>query len=1799
MNKQKLYRIGGAGLGVLVIILLFSYMSLAVFLAVCLGLVLRMALIDFRVTEAPLREQNSRFFTQKVLHYLSVTVAGVAAACTLYNYWGAPERIFKNADHHALAHLGYQFGRTLTLADEQKPYLALWDKKHGQLRVESSTAEKRFALTGQRFYEPVFVRNDALYTLANAPVEETFDSTLTVEFSRGRRLTLSVQNLNAENVSYHYRYAEADSTYAPLDLHLNKVIRTGLSLRDLISRNPEGVAGFEDVLALLDSTYLLRQSFFIEGNDRRNTSPLRLFPSRMWADSVVALSLDGVPVALDRRFGFEIPVNPGQSFFVGLRTKRTKTYSLQQTGTTSALYLGFPERKYLRSSDAEQETLFLTSSAGRVADNSLLTGLLFDGPEREENFNHLVANLSYRTGRTTEKMRFRVVNEVQERDLSDESAAKIVSAGDTLRLATTGVAVHPRHEVYWILSVIDLKATNGLPWWALAGFIFGFTVLALVSIFLTPFPRVNNSFKVEVAVYITLLSFMVVRTVILWRAVTFVPLDDIAPIDYETLRGLKKYFWLQTYFTLGFFALIIGYKVWAFRLGRSIPPLPRWQWLHRSWLPYSLFGLYGFVALKGVGSLERLVSVLVPVSVYFFIDFVFQRRAVAQKGYATKSDEYRFVRKLNWLAALAAFALGDAGFSIVFIIFSLVHWYLRILVFPDHRLQSQQSKNALIAKIWSFRSLFIALSMTAFIWFSPNILSLLFRNLLISVEFILGLLVLLVWREKYLSLWVRVGVMGVLLAAMGLAVPFQSKLREVAETKNRMLYRAEVRFRSADDILASEKFNLGNDRRLLNAAQNQWFINYFYDKGELSLHHYFKRVPHFQQGSSYLTQISDLVSVRYVIAEHSEWVLIGLILLLGFLTFMSVRNRMPFHAFTKLRAQLLCFLFALSFTIWLTASDRMVFVGQDFPMLSMNSFLTLLVGFGLLFVVIMAGYGEATEAETNVVANTFELKGSKRFMSWAVQLVIGIAFWSWVLFGKNVQNFDLNQTVTLLEETIDGLNILFERYQTDLAKTSKNPLQLSAVEAVNGFDAYLQREAKDFFKGKVFERSVYDSFRTRYVQSNSPEQLVHLRRNEDQQFEFAVNNFFYNVNSPDVFQNTWRGHLTASSVYKSLSLNNLSSNTQRWGLDTGRVVPEMKTVLARNRLLNENENTNIRLSFLPAGWAKDSLPVVIMGRTQGEERQTRSSYLVKNGTELLSATQTRHAIALRPNDVLHLQPLTETGQKSRIVSLKVTQKEEGYLAKNVWLNGRPRHFYPLQERSLWSYFFTNLVKSSYDTKPELWQKNVELTLDPALTKQIYERVAQYFDKGSDNEKRGFSLVVLDSEGSIKSLSDYKTDPRMRIDPNRMSDYKQQFEELYLGSSTFNERNLLGNRCLIRMPNGPASTFKPILYGAVTSQYDLGWPKLKFGGIGNYPGEKAGSKGDQLIRHFGGRKMKLIVSANNLGVHDNIFYLSQSTNTYNSMVVYLGSLSPSQLDGVANGLQTGTASNYLQVGAHPTNPVFNFPLLSYNERLFRIDQMPVWDQKTSLISTGLSDNFNLPVSQTAERDAAGIGNRNLASGLDDAFFNASRSSYKLWSFPEASHLYLIDRTVNTQNAIPQIAMGAYPITVTPLKMAEMAANLFSFNPNLRASVLANHAQNTKGSFSVGETWKGENNLLSFYSHNLFHAMNQAVESGTAKFVKSAASDGYTYYAKTGTISGDRKGGQSRDKNLMLIISKNPLHQRSLTAEDLRNNPFYVLYFSFYSDATTGEWNDEAQKTVRDLLLYIQHSVGFRQLMKEKK
>jgi hypothetical protein len=468
------------------------------------------------------------------------------------------------------------------------------------------------------------------------------------------------------------------------------------------------------------------------------------------------------------------------------------------------------------------------------------------------------------------------------------------------------------------------------------------------------------------------------------------------------------------------------------------------------------------------------------------------------------------------------------------------------------------------------------------------------------------------------------------------------------------------------------------------------------------------------------------------------------------------------------------------------------------------------------------------------------------------------------------------------------------------------------------------------------------------------------------------------------------------------------------------------------------------------------------------------------------------------------------------------------------------------------------------------------------------------EKQQDTEKaRAFNLVILDDQGSIRALCDYKMGDKLKINPNRMFEFISNQDARSLQSDANLDRLTFGNRCLMRMDNGPASTFKPIMYSAVTSQYNFGWPKLKFGGIQGLEHD-ADSNKDYVIRRFGGKSgLKFTVPGNNVNMHDMEYYISNSTNTYNSMVVFLGSLDRSEIDNVYR--YTNRSTPNVSFLSRTANDVRNtFPVLYYNNENYYIDKFPDWKSGKSIMARGLWENFDLPTRSEHLKGAARQHIQNIAWNLDSKGFDESGSTYKLWSFPEPSHAYMLDR-IDLHTAIVQLSTGAAPIYATPLKMAEMAGRLFSFNKGYKASVVAGPA-NRYDPITADGTWGSQSALASFYSKNLFKAMHETLISGTARNLVGGTLrrefPEYHFYAKTGTISGNRHGGK-RDKHLMLIISKNQLHNRELTPEDLKNNKFYVLYFSLYKQSDLGnDWGSGAPELLQNLARTVLQSSSFK-------
>ncbi len=1336
-------------------------------------------------------------------------------------------------------------------------------------------------------------------------------------------------------------------------------------------------------------------------------------------------------------------------------------------------------------------------------------------------------------------MQFKIVN-LDKDDLIEDIQNYYVSAGDTIRLQSKGFSIGT-NNMQWLFKIKDLKVENPLQFWHLAGFAFLLLMLIYVSMLLTPYEQQS---KTEYLIYVFLITILSIRSVLLWRASTFVPTEDITQNIYNTLTiGIFDNFKRGVWATVLFFGLIYLWKIFGNKIKApefltQSSDFPKAKFILPALL--MLYGLAFAVKSVGIDKLERIGAVYLPVFAYVLIEFYFLYVLHKNKVSSVQSSKYRFWSIITWLICFAYLAVSDAGFSIVFSLSTLIYWLIQLLTFPDY-LQSQ-SNSPFFGRLKHWRFIVPITILLLFIITAPYLISTVFlkTKLLIiglSIMLILASILFFIRKQSNFNKSYKLTISIVFFIIGILTFSLKDKIIEKVNDKSYIRYRAEVLFKTPDEIIQDEQFqfNLGNDSKLLRAAQNQWFINYYYENGitgwvqpffELFKGNYFQLQPSFQKGSPYLTQISDLVSVRYVIGEHSQIIIINLLLLMTILILSALEKSNPFNFYSKLRILLLCLLFTVGFFIWMAATNRMVFLGQDFPLLSMNSLLTLAFSFSILFFVVIFGK-QARQIENSTVQ--FNPLGQSIFKI----LLRGILFIALLLisFRKHEfsdERFNLNETIDLLKNDFATLNEEFSRFQNDNKISNLKTL-------LTDFETYRKTSNSTIFKTN-FSQSAYQSYLQVLQKNNSPQNLIHIKKNSENLYEFAINKLYYDVSSPEIFKNGWKGSLISSEDSQSFGLKNRET-TKQFTLKPNELLGHLEEKISDENLTNYAANRNIRLTTVPANWTPDSLPKIIISSTLGQQASNRSAFTIKNDGKIIHSKSLNQAVVLRPNDVIQFL----SAEDSKVLTLQYLHQSKQYIAKNVWLNGRNQFFYPLKHKFLWSYYFANLVKSKYDKDSKNQFKDIRLSIDAALTDAIFDEANTMFTKNIFKEEeeasRAFNLVVLDSEGKIKLLSDFQKGAPFRINPNKMAESQNFIENIYLNADTRNERLIFGNRCLMRSDNGPASTFKPILYAAVTSQYNFDWQNLKFGGF-----DKTTSPAYQtgFVNRFGGRRVKFYLDDVNFGEHDNHWYIYNSTNSYNSMVAFLGSLDKNEIGTLRKYVRgIGSDAKFLKRGLS-VNQLENFPIFKINNQNFTINRFPArWDNEQSLLAKGLWENFNLPIRTEHLKNREGQNLQNIAFDLDSTDFASSKSSFRLWSFPEPSHLYLIDRS-NLHNAIVQVASGADPVNTTPLKMAEMAGSLFSLNKSFKATVLAD-SKKKNSNFRIDESWGNNENLSAFYTEHLFNAMNEATTIGTAKNLVgniTTKNPNYHFYAKTGTISGD-KSGSNRDKHLMLIISKSKI------------------------------------------------------------
>lgn len=212
-------------------------------------------------------------------------------------------------------------------------------------------------------------------------------------------------------------------------------------------------------------------------------------------------------------------------------------------------------------------------------------------------------------------------------------------------------------------------------------------------------------------------------------------------------------------------------------------------------------------------------------------------------------------------------------------------------------------------------------------------------------------------------------------------------------------YRTKVLVENWDKTLNNER--VSDDKKITRfrqTSENQWILDHYYTNRPRWTDPYFQRQPMSKTGAMWGAQSTDLSFLRFGIGEHGISYAAALLLLM--LAVFALAFRQPKNPAEPRRearrgiaiASLLLILTQGIF-VWMSVTNKFIFFGQDFPMLSITSKMTIFYVLFLLALTIMLSWPEdATTAKRfNAAERTFSLifVGILLFFCVAVHFIVG------------------------------------------------------------------------------------------------------------------------------------------------------------------------------------------------------------------------------------------------------------------------------------------------------------------------------------------------------------------------------------------------------------------------------------------------------------------------------------------------------------------------------------------------------------------------------------------------------------------------------------------------------------------------------------------------------------------------------------------------------------------------------------------------------------------------------------------
>ena len=1229
------------------------------------------------------------------------------------------------------------------------------------------------------------------------------------------------------------------------------------------------------------------------------------------------------------------------------------------------------------------------------------------------------------------------------------------------------------------------------------------------------------------------------------------------------------------------------------------------------------YAAYIIIFIVGLALRKPLVCIGIPVIWYFIMDFAINLQ-VGSCWTDSENDSYAFFWQglVNMLLATVVIFFLDGGYGLLFFVFSMLAMMLRLIDLYGGNSYSKEKKQGVRRIGVVLVSVFVVLIIT----FLRSIAIRLYTGdtqsciaVGIGAALFVSLLIWTVGGWRRFAKWNVLFVVAAFFLAFGAGLVLKHPKVANSHIANRILVLAK----DPSEVLgqASTPHDMS---RFLEASLNDWVLEEYDQRsndvasvvGEHG-HGYFKMQPHSNVGVSWMTQLTDISVSRFLIAEQSNKVPILLILMFFAMECAAMFFPSDRRWSKSLLVQIPLLLTVQSLLVWMAVTRRFVFLGQDFPMISLISRVNLYMSILGLLVWILTAIVENSylryelenyhglcvrREDVEGLVNGDSRKGNMyRFLhnyGWYSAGALIVALLAIFLFHpkRHFENhtYDVTDCMEATHTLIANPNVysietLFREYQEQLIKASEDSIydittigspQEIFSDFCASYDYYPDSLVSDdnvivkLFQQDAsygtFAKAAFDDFCKFKINQNEVDGLIYIvkRRFVDQEdnkvenvrYSLDITQRYFRQQLPKRIDKSWRGSLTASMARTDLIAGKYNED----GMD---------------------------VYTIPASWTKDKKPSIIVKPNTGqysvvgiyEPRQlNRGEYCYLTEGEVLTGRNV-------PN-------LSRYGNGN-------------YLAKNVFINSHPQFIYPLQADFYWSRPLAEQIGSymnhSMDTarsKAEceaISTSNATVTLSLMMTKNLVHAIDDVTKEGN------VAVVVADGDGRVRALVDHRK-PCYVINPNdsrRIQFVEDSLKREGMLNRGHEAERFFGNKAILSLNFGPGSSQKPLVWTAVTTQY-MGWDwnLLQMAKINNnlmHKGTKyhawsfAGQRIDPRKRQLPDSKRSMFRSiindegagTANVGLR---FYMYKSSNYYNAIMVYLGSHTRAELDAG----KPDNADSPLLIRRDKSwlnrNDRANyycdtlFPLIEYDGKVYSfakpLQAKDVMNDSLSILGQGLLRNFRLPIAY----------NNDKSSYLHKSMENTKNGIANYYAFPEKAYFNNKGRLGDNglpfevaREGIKSTAIGQKTVwIVSPLQMAEMYGKLISFNKNYRLTI---DPEMPKLPYQPLETDASNKDYLTMRNKQFIPGLHDV------------------YISSNGTANGVYN--RIKEDHMLAVVITNKDIATLNKVEEYQDLRFYVIYIANFDYGKKGD-HYSCTKSEAEIIKTVLQSEEFKNYMKGK-